>query len=58
MMQKAMRHKAKKNLDSAGTKNSSTSFIKFLDSKISSSLGSVGISWGGILMIFLFRLMS
>jgi hypothetical protein len=41
-----MRRKVVKNLDFAGTKNSSTSFIKFLYSRISSNLSSVGISLG------------
>jgi hypothetical protein len=41
MMQKAMRRKVAKNLDSAGTKQSSPSFIDFLDSRISSSLGTI-----------------
>jgi hypothetical protein len=43
MMQKAMRHKAEKNLDIASNKKSA-SFIKFSDSQISSNLNSVGIS--------------
>jgi hypothetical protein len=46
MMQKAMRCKAAKNLDSSGMKKSSSSFIDFPDSRISSNLGSVGISMG------------
>jgi hypothetical protein len=46
MMHKAMRLKEAKNLDTTGTKHSSSSFIAFLDSRISSSLGSVGISMG------------
>lgn len=41
-----MRRKAAKNLDSAGMHSSSTSFIKFSDSKISSNLSSVGVSLG------------
>jgi hypothetical protein len=45
MMQKAMRRKAEKNLDTAGNKKSA-SFIKFSDSQISSNLNSVGISLG------------
>jgi hypothetical protein len=44
MMQKAMRRKAEKNLDCAGTKNPSTSLINYSDFKISSNLGSVGVS--------------
>jgi hypothetical protein len=39
-----MRRKAEKNHDGAGTKQSSTSFISFSDSRIHSSLGRVGIS--------------
>jgi hypothetical protein len=46
MLQKAMRRKAAKNLDAVGTKSSSTSFTRFSDSKISSTLGSVGVSLG------------
>jgi hypothetical protein len=44
-MQKAMRHKAEKNLDTSGNKKS-TSFTAFSDSRISSNLSSVGISLG------------
>jgi hypothetical protein len=46
MMQKAMRLKAAKNLDPAGTKSSSSSFISYSNAKISSNLGSVGVSLG------------
>jgi hypothetical protein len=46
MMQKAMRGKATKNLDSDGMSSSFTSFTTFSDSKISSNLGRVGISLG------------
>jgi hypothetical protein len=46
MLQKAMRRKAAKNLDTTGMKKSSSSFIAFSDSRISSNLGSVGISMG------------
>jgi hypothetical protein len=46
MMQKAMRRKAVKNLDTSGMKSSSASFILFSDSKISSNLSSVGVSLG------------
>jgi ribosome-binding protein aMBF1 (putative translation factor) len=46
MMQKAMRRKAAKNLDTAGTKQSSTSFTAFSDSHISSNLGRVDVSMG------------
>jgi hypothetical protein len=44
-MQKAMRRKAEMNLDTSGTKKS-TSFTAFSDSRISSNLSSVGISLG------------
>jgi hypothetical protein len=44
-MQKAMRRKAELNLDTSGTKKS-TSFTAFSDSRISSNLSSVGISLG------------
>jgi hypothetical protein len=43
MMQKAMRRKAEKNLDVSGNKKSA-SFIKFLDSHISSNLNSANIN--------------
>jgi hypothetical protein len=46
MMQKAMRHKAAKTLDAPGTTSSTTSFLKFSDSKISSTLTTVGVSLG------------
>jgi hypothetical protein len=46
MLQKAMRRKAAKNLDTAGMKKLSSSFIAFSDSRISSNLVSVGISMG------------
>jgi hypothetical protein len=46
MMQKAMRRKAAKNLDASGTMSSTTSFLKFSDSRISSTLSSVGVSLG------------
>jgi hypothetical protein len=46
MLQRAMRRQAAKNLDAEGTKLPSTSFTKFSDSKISSTLGSVGVSLG------------
>jgi hypothetical protein len=45
MMQKAMHRKAEKNLDVSGNKKSA-SFIKFLDSHISSNLTRVGVSLG------------
>jgi hypothetical protein len=45
MLQKAMRRKAEKNLDTAGNKKSA-SFTNFSDSHISSNLSSVGISLG------------
>jgi hypothetical protein len=41
-----MRRKAEKNHDGAGTKQSSTSFISFSDSRIHSSLGRVGVAMG------------
>jgi hypothetical protein len=44
-MQKAMRRKAEKNLDTSGNKKA-TSFTAFSDSRISSNLSSVGISLG------------
>jgi hypothetical protein len=46
VMQRAMRRKAEKNLDTAGTRFSSKSFTSFSDSRISSNLSSVGISLG------------
>jgi hypothetical protein len=46
MMQKAVRLKAVKNLDDSGTKSSSSSFINFSNSRISSNLGSIGVSLG------------
>jgi hypothetical protein len=46
MMQKAMRLKAAKNLDTLGMNISSSSFVNFSDSKISSNLSSVSISLG------------
>jgi hypothetical protein len=46
MMQKAMRLKAAKNLDSAGMKCSSSSFINYSNARISSNLGSIGVSLG------------
>jgi hypothetical protein len=39
MMQKAMRRKAVKNLDAAGSKPSKASYTAFFDSRISSNLG-------------------
>jgi hypothetical protein len=45
MLQKAMRRKAEKNLDTAGNKKSA-SFINYSESHISSNLSSVGISLG------------
>jgi hypothetical protein len=41
-----MRRKAEKNLDTAGIKQNSKSFTSFSDSRISSNLGSLGISMG------------
>jgi hypothetical protein len=46
MMQKAMHRKAAKNLNASGTMSSTTSFLKFSDSRISSTLSSVGVSLG------------
>jgi hypothetical protein len=46
MMQKAMRLKAAKNLDPAGTKRSGSSFINYSNARISSNLGSIGVSLG------------
>jgi hypothetical protein len=46
MMQKAMRLKAAKNLDPAGTKCFDSSFIKYSNARISSNLGSIGVSLG------------
>jgi hypothetical protein len=46
MMQKFMHRKAVKNLDTAGTKKSYTSFTDFSYSRISSNLSSVGVSLG------------
>jgi hypothetical protein len=45
-MQNAMRRKAEKNLYAAGSKHSKASFTAFLDSRISSNLGSIGVSMG------------
>jgi hypothetical protein len=45
-MQKAMRLKAQKNLDPAGTKSSASSFISYSNDKISSNLGGIGVSLG------------
>jgi hypothetical protein len=41
-----MRRKAEKNLDGAGTKQSSVSFISFSDFRIHSRLGGLGVSMG------------
>jgi hypothetical protein len=46
MMQKAVRLKAVKNLDDSGTKSSSSSFINFSNTRISSNFGSIGVSLG------------
>jgi hypothetical protein len=46
MMKRAMHRKAAKNLDASCTESSSTSFTSFSDSKISSTLGNVGVSLG------------
>jgi hypothetical protein len=46
MMQKAMRLKAAKNLDPAGTKSFASSFINFSNARVSSNLGSIGVSLG------------
>jgi hypothetical protein len=46
MMQKAMRLKVAKNLDPTGMKRSASSFISYSDAKISSNLGSIGVSLG------------
>jgi hypothetical protein len=45
-MQRAMRRKAEKNLDTAGMKQPSKSFTSFSDSRISSNLSSLGVSLG------------
>jgi hypothetical protein len=45
-MQRAMRRKAEKNLDTAGTRQTSKSFTSFSDSRISSNLISLGVSLG------------
>jgi hypothetical protein len=45
-MQKAMRLKAVKNLDGSGTKISSSYFIIFSNTRISSNLDSIGVSVG------------
>jgi hypothetical protein len=45
-MQRAMRRKAEMNLDNAGMKQPSKSFISFSDSRISSNLSSLGVSLG------------
>jgi hypothetical protein len=47
MMQKAMRHKAEKNLNTASMKKSATSSTDFSDSRISLNSSSVGFSLGG-----------
>nr|XP_051230168.1 uncharacterized protein LOC127348110 [Lolium perenne] len=46
VMQRAMRCKAEMNLDTAGMKQPSKSFISFPDSRISSNLSSLGASLG------------
>jgi hypothetical protein len=45
-MQRAMRRKAEKNLDTAGMKQPSKSFTSFSNSRISSNLSSLGVSLG------------
>jgi hypothetical protein len=45
-MQRAMRRKAEKNLDTAGTKQPSKSFNSFSDTRISSNLSSIGVNMG------------
>jgi hypothetical protein len=45
-MKRAMRRKAEKNLDTAGTKQSAKSFTSFSYARISSNLSSVGVSLG------------
>jgi uncharacterized membrane protein len=45
-MQRAMRRKAEKNLDTAGTKQPAKSFTSFSDARIYSNLSSVGVSLG------------
>jgi hypothetical protein len=45
-MQRAMRCKAEKNLDTAGNKQPSKSFNSFSDTRISSNLSSIGVNMG------------
>jgi hypothetical protein len=45
-MQRAMRRKTEKNLDTAGNKQPSKSFNSFSDTRISSNLSSIGVNMG------------
>jgi hypothetical protein len=58
MIQKAMRRKAVKNLNCGGTKKSSSSFINIQMLEFLPTWVVQEFLWGGILMIFRFRLMS